>query len=212
MHLLKFVSAALATGAFVTVLSAAAVCPLTSLNDAASGNGTPDATGCGVLITFGASGSPTISVTGTAAIDNSEDTTVGVINNSSNTVSSLTLHATDASDAFGINDGDGIESGYTITNGVAVGSGGATGYEGPTSTFDLSGVDSSGGGTLVVNFAPGIAPGGNSYFSLEGDPATAGGGISVGPSSGVPEPSTYGLLAIGLLGLLGVAKRRFGRA
>lgn len=204
MRLLKLLGGVVCGGAFATALTAAPVCPTTSSNSAGA-----DPTGCGVLVTFGASGSPTISITGTGPYDGVEDTTVGVINNSSSTVSSLTITASDASDAFGF-EGDGIQT-FTANNGVTIGTGGATGYEGPTSTFNQAGVDSSGGGTLVVDFSPGIAAGGNSYFSLEGTPASAGGGISVGPSTGVPEPSSYGLFAAGLLGLFGFAKRRFKR-
>lgn len=37
------------------------------------------------------------------------------------------------------------------------------------------------------------------------------GGVPITPSSGAPEPSTYGLLAAGLFGLYGFAKRRFNR-
>jgi hypothetical protein len=37
------------------------------------------------------------------------------------------------------------------------------------------------------------------------------GGVPITPSSSVPEPSTYGLLAAGLLGLFGFARRRFHR-
>jgi PEP-CTERM motif len=179
------------------------ICPTTSTNAAGA-----DPTGCGVLITIGTSGA-TITVTGTGPFDNpsAEDTTVGVINNSGKLLSSVTLTATDASGAFGF-DGDGIQI-FTSANGVPIGSGGATGYEGPTSAFNLAGVDASGGGTLIVNFSPGIAAGGSSYFSLEGDPATAAGGISV---SGVPEPSTFGALGAGLFGIVGWIRYRRPRS
>ena len=173
------------------------ICPTTSFNNSGA-----DPTGCGVLITVGTSGA-TITVTSTGPFDGVEDTTVGVINNSLHPLTSLTLMATDASGAFGFED-DGIET-FQAVNGVVIGSGGASTYEGPTSTFNMAGVDASGGGTLIVNFSPGIAVGGNSYFSLEGDPATAGGGITVG---GVPEPGTFGALAAGLLGLVGLVRSR----
>src|SRR5438270_6739864 len=118
------------------------ICPTTSTNNTGA-----DPTGCGVLITVGTSGA-TITVTGTAPFDNpsADDTTVGVINNSGKLLTSLTLTATDASAGFGF-DGDGIQI-FTSANGVPISSGGATTYEGPTSTFNLAGVDAAGGGTL----------------------------------------------------------------
>jgi len=202
MYICKVVGMAAAVSTFAMVLSAAAICPTTSNNNTGA-----DPTGCGVLITYPANGNPVVAITGTGAYDGSDDTTVGIINNTTSAITSISLNATDASDAFGF-EGDGIQTyASDIQNGVPVGSGGATGYEGPNSTFNLSGVDSSGGGTLVVNFSgSGITPGGTAYFSLEGDPSTAGGGIVVGPS--VPEPSTYGLLATGILGVFGLVRRR----
>ena len=199
---LFLLGAALSAG----TLHAAAVspiCPTTSFNNAGA-----DPTGCGILITVGTSAS-TITVTGTLAFDDvsGEDTTVGVINNSGRLLTSLTLTASDASGAFGF-DGDGIQT-FTALNGVPIGSGGATGYEGPSSTFNMAGVDAAGGGTLIVNFARGIAVGGSTYFSLEGDPATAVGGVSV---SGVPEPGTFGALGAGLLGMAGLLRYRRSRA
>ncbi len=182
-----------------SLYAASAICPTTSSNSTGA-----DATGCGVLITFGASGAPTISITGTGPYDGSEDTTVGVINNSKSVVSTLSLTSASGTDAFGW-DGDGIEQGFTSVNGVTIGTGGATGYEGPTSTFNQAGINSAGDGTLIVNFAPGIAVGGSSYFSLEGTPSI-GGGITVGGSA--PEPGTFGALAAGLLGLAGLVRYR----
>jgi hypothetical protein len=175
------------------------ICPTTSTNNAGA-----DPTGCGVLIVVGTSGA-TITVTGTRPFDNpsADDTTVGVINDSGKLLTSLTLTATDKSDAFGF-DGDGIQV-FTSVNGVKIGSGGATTYEGPTSTFNLAGVDALGGGKLIVNFAKGIPNCGNSYFSLEGDPTTASGGLSV---SSVPEPGTFGVLGAGLVGLVSVFRYR----
>ena len=65
----------------------------------------------------------------------------------------------------------------------------------------MAGVDAAGGGTLIVNFAPSIAVGGRTYFSLEGDQAA--GGVSV---SGVPEPGTFAALGAGLLGVAGLLR------
>ena len=144
-------------------LFGAAICPTTS-----STTGT-DASGCSLLITFASAGT-TITTTDIGPYDGVEDVTVGVINNTSNTISTLTLNSSSGTDAFGF-ENDGIQT-FTATNGIAIGKGGATTYEGPNSTFDMSGVV-GGDGTLVINFAPGIAAGGSDYFSLEGTPASA---------------------------------------
>lgn len=189
-------------------LYAAAICPLTSSNNVGA-----DPTGCGVLITMTSATAGTVTITGTGPYDGSDDTTVGVINNSTGPISSLSLTATNG--AFGF-EGDGIQT-FTATNGVKIGTGGATTYEGPDSTFNLAGVDggacsgtpvscSPGNGTLVVDFATAIGVGGSDYFSLEGAPSV-GSGIGVGGGA-VPEPSTFGALAAGLLGLAGLVRYR----
>jgi PEP-CTERM motif len=170
---------------------AAPICPTTSNNATGA-----DPTGCGVLLTYTAGG-PTVAITGTGAYDGSEDTTVGVINHTSASLSSITLHSTMF--AFGF-DGDGIET-FTSTNGVPIGKGGATGYEGPNTTFDQAGVV-GGDGTLIVKFTTPIKVGGSDYFSLEGPPSA---GIVSGST---PEPASIALLGSGMLVLGGLAFRR----
>src|SRR5579885_2101283 len=123
MYICKVVGMAAVVSTFAMVLSAAAICPTTSNNNTGA-----DPTGCGVLITYPANGNPVDAIT------------VGIINNTTSAITSISLNATDASDAFGF-EGDGIQTyASDIQNGVPVGSGGATGYEGPNSTFNLSGV------------------------------------------------------------------------
>jgi hypothetical protein len=183
-------------------LFGAAICPTTS-----STTGT-DASGCSLLITFGSAGT-TITTTDIGPYDGIEDVTVGVINNTSNPLSSITLNSSSGTDAFGF-ESDGIQT-FTSINGVAIGTGGGTTYEGPNSTFDMSGVV-GGDGTLVIRFAPAIGAGGSDYFSLEGTPAI-GGGITVGGGGGnpggVPEPANLMMLgtALGAVGLL-IRRRR----
>ena len=186
------------------------ICPTTTNNSSGA-----DSTGCSILISLTSPTAGTVTTTATGPYDGSEDVTVGVTNNSSGPISSLTLVANNG--AFGFEQ-DGIET-FTAANGVTIGTGGATGYEGPTSSFDLAGVDGggcsgsapnvscpSGNGTLVVNFSTAIAAGGNAYFSLEGSPSV-GSGITVGGSA-TPEPGTLGALGAGLLGLLGMVRYR----
>ena len=132
----------------------------------------PDATatGCNVVITIAANGTATVVVTDPAPYDGSEDALVGVVNNSSTTVTSLPLAGPGI---FGF-DGDGICT-YTF-----VGDGYCTAnladpadYQGPTSTFAVTTANAG-----TVNFSPGIpGGGGTTYFSLEGVPTAS---ITVG--------------------------------
>lgn len=186
------------------------ICPTTTNNSTGA-----DSTGCSILISLTSATAGTVTTTATGPYDGTEDVTVGITNHSSAPITSLSLTANNG--AFGF-DGDGIQT-YTANNGVTIGTGGATGYEGPTSAFNLAGVDGgtcsgsgvggvdcpTGNGTLVVNFSTALGAGASTYISLEGSPSI-GGGISVGP--GAPEPGTLGALGAGLLGLLGMARYR----
>lgn len=76
------------------------------------------------------------------------------------------------------------------------------GTHGTSSAYQVAEVNSIGNGTIL---------GPNAATTLVCHDCTTSGGVIIGPGSGVPEPSTYGLLATGLLGLFGFAKRRFRR-
>jgi hypothetical protein len=123
-----------------------------------------------------------------------------VVNNSSAAVGSLNLTG---GDIFGF-DGDGVCT-YTFAaaNGVAGSSYCTTSqtegfdpgdYQGPTSTFTIT--DSNGGS---VQFSPGVAAGGDTFFSLEESP-NASIVVTVG---GAPEPASFALF-IGGIGLLAI--------
>ena len=119
-------------------------------------------TSCGVLIDVTDSGA-TVSVDSTQhPYDNSEDTLVGIINDSSHPLVSVSLSATGI---FGF-DGDGIcSASYSSFSGGACPFLDSTyAYGGPGITFHVT--DSNDG--VVELYAPtGLAPGHSTYFSLE---------------------------------------------
>ncbi len=115
-------------------------------------------TSCGTLITVNPDGTGTVdSDPSQGPYDGSEDTLIGLQNNSTGTVSSVDLSST--TDLFGF-DGDGI---CTYTGGPPCG---ATGYEGPGTSFSNIAADFTSG---TVNFSPAVGPGGSAYWSLEED-------------------------------------------
>jgi hypothetical protein len=122
------------------------------------------ATGCGAVITVtsvdGGNNANAFSVTITGALpfDGTEDTLVGVQNNSGGVLKFLTLASSSSIPIFGF-DGDGVCTFITCTwpN--------PTGYEGPNNSFSV--VDVNHG---TVNFTNAISNGGSTWFSLEGTP------------------------------------------
>ncbi len=169
----------------------------------------PLGTGCNVLITVNANGTTTITVPDSSPYDGSEDTLVGVKNNSASPVTSLALTG---SGIFGF-DGDGICT-YTFPgNGYCEGTyyGSDPGdYAGPTSTFTVTNANSG-----TVNFSPGVAAGGGtSYFSLENPPSTSLTvvvGTGGGTSTTVPALSTWGFVLLTVM-LIGLSARMLKRA
>ncbi|HEX6699542.1 MAG TPA: RHS repeat-associated core domain-containing protein [Gaiellaceae bacterium] len=151
-------------------------------------------TSCGVLVTVTDSGTQVQSDPSQGPFDGVEDTLIGVQNNSSSTIGSLVLSAN--TDLFGF-DGDGLCSGVNSggrTPFAPPPAGcpfGPTGYEGPGTSFSNINPSATGG---VVNFNPGIAPGGSGYFTLEESLTGAtvftggpGGSEQGGPSSNPAE-------------------------
>jgi PEP-CTERM motif len=168
------------------------------------------ASGCNIIITFGAGGSISTVLGDPNAYDGLEDQLVGVVNNSGSTLSSISLTG---SDIFGF-DGDGAgEPGVfctvDLTGGthgcLAGGTFGPSGYEGPNTSFTVTDFDNG-----KVNFTGGLASGSTAWFSLE-EPASLQGlvvGGGGGGGTGVPEPSSILLLGSGLVSLFGLARRR----
>ncbi len=101
--------------------------------------------------------------------DGSDDTLVGIVNNSSAAVKAITVSGP-GSDLSGF-DVDGICSGsYGTWSGSSGCPYGPTGYEGPGTSFVTK---SSLPDSAEVDFTGGLAPGKSAYFSLEGALATA---------------------------------------
>jgi PEP-CTERM motif-containing protein len=165
-----------------------------------------DTAGPGQTISLGAGNSVTLTSSGQGAYDNgfttppgsftgggSDDSYIGVINNSGAPVSQLTVSCTGC---FGF-DGDGIDTYSGLSNGTDL-----TGYGGPNAYFTNY---TAGGMTGVVNFITPIASGSTDFFSLETAISTANFSVSVGA---VPLPSTWTMLLIGLAGVGFAASRR----
>lgn len=165
-----------------------------------------------MLITIAANGTASVSIPDSSPYDGSEDTLIGVKNNSASTVASLSLTG---SDIFGF-DGDGICT-FTFVGSSYCTTAQKAGtdpqdYQGPTSTFTVTNAN-----TGSVNFSPAIAAnGGTSYFSLEGVP-TVSLAVTVTPGSGstsaTPLPGSLVLLGLGLACLVGwqLGSRVFAR-
>jgi hypothetical protein len=120
---------------------------------------------CEILLVVNAD--KTVSVLGDPAVgpfDGSDDTLVGIINDSAAAVSAVTVSGPGS--GLSLFDGDGICSGdYGTWSGSSSCPYGPTGYEGPGTSFvtDPSLPDSA-----EVDFKGGLAPAATAYFSLEG--------------------------------------------
>jgi len=159
-----------------------------------------------INIVLGSGGAVTITddTTQSPTYDGSDDTYISVTNNSGGTVNLLHLSAND--DIFGF-DGDGID-GYG-GDGVApvAGNPDTSGYGGPLGYFTNIVVSGS-LETGDVNFFGGLANGSSTYFSLEEALTSAtfsggGGGITTG---GVPEPTTWTMMLVGVAALGGMLR------
>ena len=167
--------------------------------------------------TLPASGPPNYLRTGT--YDGSDDTLIGVVNNSNGTVNSIFLSSSSNS-IFGF-DRDGISANPNPTSKlpglVLPGDSGAShgsGYSGTDSmlgSYDLKGPLNSFSSISSnymsgdVNFGSGLAAGGSAFFSLEEPLSTAS--FTATPVS-APEPGSLAIFAAGLAGFAGLGWMR----
>jgi uncharacterized repeat protein (TIGR01451 family) len=133
-------------------------------------------TECGFLITLPQSGTATVTSSGEGPFDGSDDTLIGITNNTDQAITTVTLQSTN--DIFGF-DGDGICSSTYRPDWTAEGSGmcnyDSSGYGGPGVTSFSNIVHSGGMYTGNVNFgSSGLAAGASTFFSLESDLTGAG--------------------------------------
>jgi hypothetical protein len=140
--------------------------------------------------------------------DNSDDTLIGIINNSSSPLSSINISST--TDIYGF-DGDGIDTfgapGNSSDNSVANIALGINGYGGPDAFFTNINQSTFASGT--VNFVTALAAnGGNTYFSFE-DALIPSQIIQTGGT--VPEPSTLLMMGSGIAGFAGMLRRKFAK-
>jgi hypothetical protein len=147
---------------------------------------------CEILLVVNADN--TVSVDGDPSVgpfDGSDDTLVGIINNSTAPVKAVTV----SGPGSGLSqfDGDGICSGdYGTWNGSSGCPYGPTGYEGPGTSFTT---DPSLPDSAEVDFTGGLSPGKSAYFSLEGALTSAEltareGGLSAFTISGSDQSTT----------------------
>ncbi|TAL87497.1 MAG: PEP-CTERM sorting domain-containing protein [Rhodanobacter sp.] len=177
------------------------VCPNVVGVPSQGGGGVGNATDCNLLLTFGPGGSISTSTGPQSTYESSDDSLIGVINNSGHALTSFNISG---ANIFGFEQ-DGINAYVAAMSGGtsphAVGNPDTTGYGGPLAYFtNITGVNSG-----TVNFWSGLANGTSTYFSLEKPIATASLPVV---TQNVPEPPVLPMFGLGLIGMAWLAWRR----
>jgi PEP-CTERM motif len=215
---MKFKVLALSTIALVSALASGPVSATTTGPGSIYGPGVgADTNGPQFLITILAPNSFSVSLlTNQGPYDNgnvpgalgSDDTYIAVLNSSGAPISSINLSAAVVANGglFGF-DGDGINS-STYLN-TSSNTHDTTGYGGPLSFF--TNINSVSCPSFIachtsgtVNFFGGLANGASTYFSLEE-------ALTLQQIQGVPEPSTWGMMILGFMGIGLMGYRRSRR-
>jgi hypothetical protein len=200
----KLLSYALLIPCCIALPAFASTCPTTATTT----------TDCDYLITIGSTGIASVAEvpgsmpfnTAQTFVDGTSDpgsdgSLVGVINDYSHPLSSLTLQGAGASEGIFDFSFNGI---CVYTNASYCGTA-ASGYEGPTTTFtNLQSTIPFETTVGTVDFGPALTPGSSTYFSIE-DAASdinANGGLTVLGTTFVPEPSPALLFGLGFATLL----------
>jgi hypothetical protein len=166
LPVLMVAAAVLGGGLFLT--SAGAATPTAPFNECPA---LGFDTGCALLIYISPSGTVTVLSDGTQGpYDGSDDTLIGVLNDSSSSVNAVSLQGVGSGTPFAF-DGDGA---CQVTNSGG-GAGfvpppagcpfGPYGYEGPNTSFSGISTDKSSG---TVNFTSALGSSGTAWFTLEG--------------------------------------------
>ncbi len=186
-------------------LSAASICPSTQYT-------TSD---CNFLITIGSGGMASVSaVPGSSAFNGpqtfadgtsdpgNDGSLLGVINNSSQPLTSFTLLGSGANAGIF----DFSFNGICVYTNASYCSTASSGYEGPTTTFsNLKSTVLFQTTQGTVNFGPSLNAGMSTFFSIANNPAdiSAHGGLSVSNvalagNAAAPEPANMALMVLGL--------------